>query len=204
MENSKQHNVDDTYLLNNLTHSLFHAKNYNFICENSKSLDENIIKFSEQNLDRTQNIDKIYKKILDIDNAIKIEEGLFEYSMLYCINKDYAIDYVVPIYNDKMNSLMNALQNSDEFKETTLKTLNPSYIGFLTFEKLFPEKWNSVIFKIEEKEQNENNISYSDAYKCYKCGESKCKIAMKQIRSADEPMTTFVKCLVCGNAFKFN
>ena len=58
--------------------------------------------------------------------------------------------------------------------------------------------------RIKVKQQHENNIVYSDAYKCFKCGESKCKIAMKQMRSADEPMTTFVKCLVCGNAFKIN
>ena len=52
-------------------------------------------------------------------------------------------------------------------------------------------------------EQREKNIVYSDAYKCFKCGESKCKITQAQTRSADEPMTTFVVCVVCHNTFKF-
>ncbi len=187
----------------NLT-SPFNNKNYDFICENTVDLTDDFIEYSENNLNRTKNIFDIYTSINNIDNAIKIELSIFEYSLLYCVNHDFNKEYVVPIYNEKMNNLLIALKNNTEFTNITIKKINPKYIGFLPFEKLFPEKWNIVIAKLEEKEQHENNIVYSDAYKCFKCGESKCKISMKQIRSMDEPMTTFVKCLVCGNAFKIN
>ncbi|GAB5357285.1 hypothetical protein AAMO2058_000361200 [Amorphochlora amoebiformis] len=41
--------------------------------------------------------------------------------------------------------------------------------------------------------------SVSDAFKCYKCKQRKCSYYQIQIRSSDEPMTTKVTCLNCGN-----
>lgn len=49
---------------------------------------------------------------------------------------------------------------------------------------------------------NENQ-SMTDEYKCGKCKQRKCKYSQAQTRSADEPMTTFVTCLVCGNRWRF-
>ena len=34
---------------------------------------------------------------------------------------------------------------------------------------------------------------------CFKCKKRKCSYYQMQTRSADEPMTTFVTCLLCGN-----
>ena len=40
-------------------------------------------------------------------------------------------------------------------------------------------------------------------FKCRKCGEMKCTTYQLQTASIDEPMTTFVVCLVCHNTFRF-
>lgn len=39
--------------------------------------------------------------------------------------------------------------------------------------------------------------------KCGKCGKRNCTYNQIQTRSADEPMTTFVLCMECGNRWKF-
>ncbi len=184
--------------------SPYNYVNYDFISENKSDLDEDFIEYSEKNLNRLENTLKIFKLITDIENAIKIELSVFEFSLLYCKNNDIANEYIVPVYNDKINNIFIAFNKSKKFETELLNIINPSHIGFYTPEQLFPEKWEHIILKKNNKEQHENNIVYSDAYKCYKCGESKCKISMKQIRSADEPMTTFVNCLICGNSFKIN
>ncbi|RKU40681.1 RNA polymerase II elongation factor [Coniochaeta pulveracea] len=46
--------------------------------------------------------------------------------------------------------------------------------------------------------------SISDALRCGKCGQKKVSYSQAQTRSADEPMTTFCECTVCGNRWKFS
>ncbi|KAJ3073481.1 RNA polymerase II elongation factor [Podochytrium sp. JEL0797] len=43
----------------------------------------------------------------------------------------------------------------------------------------------------------------TDEFRCGKCGKRKSTYYQKQTRSADEPMTTFVTCMNCGNKWKF-
>lgn len=43
----------------------------------------------------------------------------------------------------------------------------------------------------------------TDQFQCGKCRQRKCTYYQMQTRSADEPMTTFVQCTVCNNAWKF-
>lgn len=44
--------------------------------------------------------------------------------------------------------------------------------------------------------------SVSSEFKCARCGEKKVSYSQAQTRSADEPMTTFCECTICGNRWK--
>ena len=44
---------------------------------------------------------------------------------------------------------------------------------------------------------------FGNDFTCFKCKSNKCTFYQLQTRSADEPMTTFVTCLNCGNRWKF-
>ncbi|KAF2146763.1 uncharacterized protein K452DRAFT_348455 [Aplosporella prunicola CBS 121167] len=46
--------------------------------------------------------------------------------------------------------------------------------------------------------------SISSTFTCGKCGQKKVSYSQAQTRSADEPMTTFCECTVCGNRWKFS
>jgi len=48
----------------------------------------------------------------------------------------------------------------------------------------------------------QDNQAETDQFKCGKCKQRKCKYYQLQTRSADEPMTTFVTCVNCGNRWK--
>ena len=64
----------------------------------------------------------------------------------------------------------------------------------------------------EDKKLHEDNMkraqvpmaekSISDALRCGRCGQKKVSYSQAQTRSADEPMTTFCECTVCGNRWK--
>jgi hypothetical protein len=71
--------------------------------------------------------------------------------------------------------------------------------------KLWPEKWQDmeearIMKQIATLEATSE--AGTDMFQCRKCKERKCVFTEVQTRSADEPMTTFVCCLVCGNKWK--
>lgn len=71
--------------------------------------------------------------------------------------------------------------------------------------KLWPEKWRDMeearimrqIATLETTSEAATNL-----FLCRKCKNRKCVYTEVQTRSADEPMTTFICCLVCGNRWK--
>lgn len=209
MEKVISSNINDTVirqldLINPYSHT-----NYDFITENSVDIKDSWIQYAENEINRAQYQMKISNILMDVDIALKIELSIFEYSLIYCQNNKYNKDFIKAVYEDKFNSIITNIIDTPGINNKTFKHLilegdiNPCYVAFFSPAQMHPSKWQTLIKKKEYIEQRENNISYSDAYKCYKCGESKCKISQSQTRSADEPMTTFVTCLVCYNTFKF-
>jgi len=189
--------------------SPFNYTNYKFITENSIDISDSWIQYAEENIDRSANQLKLNKLLSNIDLALKIELSILEYSLIYCQNNKYDKRFIVSVYQDKFDFLISNIKNVPKINNLTLKKnllngkINPNYVAFLSPQQIHPEKWDYFIKKKENIEQRENSISYSDAYKCYKCGESKSRVRQSQTRCADEPMTTFVTCLVCHNTFKF-
>lgn len=219
----KRKYIDDNFIKNNLetnkTLKLNHETqiinpfsnvNYDFIIPNSVDIKDKFIQYAETCLDRSKTQTILSDILLNIDIGIKIELSIFEYALNYCLNNKYEINYIKPIYCDKFNEiLVNLDENKKGIENKTFKRdilsgkINPSNVAFLSPSQIHPLKWAHIIKKKEYVEQRENNIVYSDAYKCFKCGESKCKITQVQTRSSDEATTTFVVCVVCHNTSTF-
>ena len=69
--------------------------------------------------------------------------------------------------------------------------------------KLDNRLWKPFIDKRNRKMETKENMATVRIFKCRKCGEMKCTTYQLQTRGADEPMTTFVECKVCGHKWKF-
>lgn len=70
---------------------------------------------------------------------------------------------------------------------------------------LNPEGWHELREKQrvrEEKDLAGDRRMATDRFKCHRCGQKQCSYYQLQTRSADEPMTTFIKCLVCNNEWR--
>ncbi len=70
---------------------------------------------------------------------------------------------------------------------------------------LNPEGWQELRERQrirEEKELAGDRRIATDRFKCRRCGQKQCSYYQLQTRSADEPMTTFIKCLVCNNEWR--
>lgn len=191
------------------TISPYHHTKYNFITENSIDIKDSYIHYAETILERAKNQVKLNNIINDIEISLKIELSIFEFALIYCLNNSLGENFLKSVYDDKLNNIISNITDTKNINNKTLKQdlstnkINPSYVAFMSPAQLHPQKWLYWVKKKEYKELRENSIAYSDTYKCFKCGERKCKVSQAQTRGADEPMTTFVTCLICYNTFKF-
>ena len=157
---------------------------------------------------RKDNIKKL-SKFIPKKKSVSLEDSIFKFSILYTISNLLLKEISMSIYNDKVYELLCNLDSDNKIFNKQLlldiKSNKDDYIKnipYMQSHELNKEAWDKIVKKLKLKEHKKYNIAATDAYKCGKCGEKQCKVTQMQTRSADEPMTVFVTCLVCGNTFK--
>lgn len=80
-------------------------------------------------------------------------------------------------------------------------------LAVMTPMEMWPEQWEEwkgrAVHKQLEREFDVDPANAPDgAYTCSRCKSKKTVYRSLQIRSADEPLTTFVRCLACNKAWK--
>jgi DNA-directed RNA polymerase subunit M/transcription elongation factor TFIIS len=94
-------------------------------------------------------------------------------------------------------ALLKRLMTENEFR--------PHEIAALSVEAMFPEHWNHITRKNEERDQYEINakpVAMTDQFKCERCKSRECSYMELQTRSCDEPASIFVTCHGCGNKWR--
>lgn len=143
------------------------------------------------------------KKLLPFvskDIAEQIEKGIYDFSDNYA-SVNETIFLLESIYDTKLDEVIESLSNNPELK---IKLADAYNIAFLEPDKMNPNKYDNVLKKKEIEDFKKSDIKSSNVFTCSKCKKSKCQVTQKQIRAGDEPATTFVTCLECGNTFSFN
>lgn len=146
---------------------------------------------------------KRLNKVLDKKISDKIEASIFEFSEQYAETQGTPF-LLSQIYNDKAEEILCHLEskNSELVESIKSKKIDPSKIADLRPQELNPEKYEKIQKKRDIEEYNKNNQASTDIFQCAKCKNRKCKVTEKQTRAGDEPATTFVECLECGNVWK--
>jgi len=152
---------------------------------------------------------KLDKIIHNEKNSINLEKGIFNFALNEAKNrkvvKKWDNPYFVQIYMDRLRSIFNNLNNKNLLEQINSGTIKSHTIAFMTHQEMNPEKWDELITAKSKRDQNkfETNLeAATDTFTCRKCKSNKCTYMQLQLRSADEPMTTFVTCLSCGNRWR--
>jgi transcription elongation factor S-II len=157
---------------------------------------------------------KLLKYITDESKCKNLEKGIYNYcikeSTQKQIVKKWDNVYFTQLYIDRLRTIFNNLSKTpvagpsliDRIMKTNIK---PHEIAFMTHQEISPEQWTSLL---SDKKIREENIyapkleASTDGFTCRKCKSKECSYYQLQTRSADEPMTTFVTCITCGNRWK--
>ena len=144
--------------------------------------------------------DEVHESLKDIaEIACAVEEAMFN-KWPDC-GKDYKAKFRQLSFNLK------DVKNPDLRKEVTVGGIAPAQLL-----ELPPEQLGSSARRAENDKIREHAIwanvrgqqmqASTDAFRCGKCKQRQCTYYQLQTRSADEPMTTFVTCVACGNRYQ--
>jgi transcription elongation factor S-II len=148
-------------------------------------------------------------KYIENENKSKnIEIGIYNYSIQEAdskkIIKKWDNIYFTELYISKLRTILNNL-TPELIDKINKNEILPHTIAFMSHQELQPDKWSELLDmkrKLDESLFNSNIASATDMFTCYKCKAKRTTYYQLQTRSADEPMTTFVTCLECGNRWK--
>jgi transcription elongation factor S-II len=164
---------------------------------------------------RTNVKKKLNKIIRRKKLSLNLEKGIFNYTIqtarLRNVVRKWDNKAFVMIYVDKFKSILlnlnpkSTIKNKELLKRLKNKEFKAHELAFMTHQELYPEKWKYLIDKKIKRDKSEGVVDLSaatDEFFCFKCKKRKCSYYQMQTRSADEPMTTFVTCLLCGNNWR--
>jgi len=145
----------------------------------------------------------------DEKKSSNLEKGVYNYALKEATNrkvvKKWDNPFYVQLYVDRLRSILTNLKNVELVGQIKDGSIKPQVLAFMTHQEMNHEKWISLIdakMKRDKTKYETTMEAMTDTFTCRKCRSKKCNYYQQQTRSADEPMTTFVSCIDCGNRWK--
>ena len=170
---------------------------------------------SDPILFRANVVKKLNKLIRKKKISVNVEKGIYNAAIKEArqrnIIRKWDNEFFAMLYLGKLKSVYlnidpkSNVGNRDLLKRLRKAEFKPHEIAFMSHQEMCPEKWADLLEQKVKREKNETEINMNaatDEFECRKCKKRKCTYYQMQTRSADEPMTTFVTCLHCGNNWR--
>jgi DNA-directed RNA polymerase subunit M/transcription elongation factor TFIIS len=141
------------------------------------------------------------------DAATNVEISIYNYTVRTCIENAVVRKWTNPefvrIYKAKLKTVMYNLEHFEPVRER-MKTA-PQDAATLTHAEMNPAKWQVHIERKQKRDTfltSQNLVATTNLFTCFKCKKNECTYYQLQTRSADEPMTTFVTCVLCDSHWR--
>lgn len=160
-------------------------------------------------------IDKRMDQLLDPDQRVDLERGIYNAALQEAgkrgVRRHWENPDFTEIYKNVARRTVANLDptayvgNSRLLSRLQEGEFPPHQVPFMSAKDLYPEHWRTLAdeqLKRENTMLEGSNEEGSDMFKCRRCGKSKTRYYEMQTRSADEPMTVFIRCLNCGKEWR--
>ena len=149
------------------------------------------------NATREHVLKQIQECVCDISKSENIERSVFNYSLEYAsahnVHKQWGHPLFVHIYKQKAVLVIQHLHNDQNlFKKIQNGDIKCKDVACYIEQHL----------NISTNNENPQEEVSDGIFECKKCGSKKTTYYSLQTRSADEPMTNFITCVMCKNRWK--
>jgi DNA-directed RNA polymerase subunit M/transcription elongation factor TFIIS len=165
---------------------------------------------------RTIFLDLLQKHIPNEEDCKIIEQSVYDYTIhqakIKGILENIENRFFKRIYMNKCYTLLLNMDSSsyvhnEKFLQSILNhEFDLSQIATLSPQEIHKDHWKKYIDKQSATDEfiyNRHVGVRTDTYTCSKCKKNDCSYYQLQVRCNDEPMTTFVNCLNCGNRWSY-
>lgn len=152
---------------------------------------------------------------LDEDQRADLEKGIYNESLAEAIRRGVRRHWENPDFVDvykyvARRTVANVdpaayVGNTRLLERLREGEFAPSAVASMTSRELYPEHWQALAdaqLRIETTMLEGSQEEGCDFFKCKRCGKSRTRYWEMQTRSADEPMTIFIRCLNCGKEWR--
>ena len=111
----------------------------------------------------------------------------------------------VQLYLGRFRVVWSNLKRAELYAQVKQRAILPERIAFMSHQELLPSRWAPLLDAKKKRDASRYEpelVANTSNFTCRKCKSNKCNYYQLQTRSADEPMTTFVTCISCGNRWK--
>jgi DNA-directed RNA polymerase subunit M/transcription elongation factor TFIIS len=154
----------------------------------------------------------LFEKIITKEHIVKqLERGCLNRtinkSKLYNIRCIWADARFVDLYHNICYKLATNLDenssiNSEYVKNKILSNaFDLQNVANMSSKDLCPDRYEKIDKKINQRNNLDRKIKYSELYKCSKCKRSQCTTERRYARSLDEGTDLTVICLFCGHSW---
>jgi len=164
---------------------------------------------NEPDVFRKNIVDKLYNIIKNKNISENLEKGIFNYTIQKSEEKNLIKKWnntlFVVIYIEKLKMILYNIKDEKLYNKLINKEIKAHELAFLSHEEMRPDIWKELIELKKIKDENKFSPKVeasTDDFTCFKCKSKQCTFYQLQTRSADEPMTTFVTCISCGNRWR--
>ncbi len=165
---------------------------------------------------RSTFIQLLQKHIPNEEDCKIIEQSVYDYTthqakikgILENIeNRFFKRIYMNKCYTLLLNMDPSSYVHNQKFLQSILNhEFDLHQIALLSPQEIHKDHWKKYIDKQSATDEfiyNRHVGVRTDTYTCSKCKKNDCSYYQLQVRCNDEPMTTFVNCLNCGNRWSY-